>query len=351
MYPHLTPSGVIMKINRQPLPELTDEICQRDHEFWAQFSKRLIGDWITYDTPVKDIVAWVEKVYLRRDLSEFKGDRKFVRDDQAQKAFSKLRSSIGGVYAWRLNPGIAPEYQPKTPVERERIRKEADFTFRQAFAFCPYSPEAVFRYVQLLTQYGRFEEALLIAETCLKLDPFNGQVLGLVSNLRGVRKQQADFDKAHANLQQMEETVRSNPTNFQAALNLAATYFQMQQTERAIALFDQMVTNPQANQDVLLTIARAYVDMQNWPKLEATLEQLVKTMPESPEAWYDLAAFKASLGKAGEAMPPLQKALELNAKRLAQNPQASNLLITNRSDTRFNSLRQLPEYQKLVAPQ
>ncbi len=58
--------------------------------------------------------------------------------------------------------------------------KEADFAFRQAFAFCPYSPEAVFRYVQLLLQTRRFDDALLIAETCLKLDPYNGQVRGLV---------------------------------------------------------------------------------------------------------------------------------------------------------------------------
>ena len=43
----------------------------------------------------------MEKVYLRRNFNGFKGDRKFVRDDQAQKAFSKLRSSIGGVYNWR----------------------------------------------------------------------------------------------------------------------------------------------------------------------------------------------------------------------------------------------------------
>jgi tetratricopeptide (TPR) repeat protein len=353
MYPHLTPFGVIMKINRQTLPSLPEEVLQRDHAFWAKYSERLIGNWITYDTPVKEIVDFAEKVYLRRDLSDFKGDRKFVRDDQAQKAFSKLRSSIGGVYAWRLNPYIPAEFRPKTPAEHERIRKEADFTFRQAFAFCPYSPEAVFRYVQLLTSpgIGRFDDALLIAETCLKLDPYNGQVLALVNNLRSVQKQQADFEKARNNLAQMEVNVRNNPTNYQAALDLAATYFQMQQTDRAIAIFDQLVTNAQSNPNVILTVARAYEGMQNWAKLEMTIEQLVKVMPESPEAWYDLAAFKAWLGKPTEALEPLKKALELSAKRLAQNPQAPNLLISNRNDARLNSLRQLPEYQKLVAPQ
>jgi len=188
MYPHLTPFGIIMKINRQPLPELTEEVFARDHEFWTRYSERLIGNWITYDTPVKDIVKFVEKVYLRHDFSGFKGDPKFVRDDQAQKSFSKLRSSMGGVYAWRLGAQCPPEFRPKNAAEYERIRQEADFTFRQALAFCPYSPEAVFRYAQLLAQFQRFEDALLIAETCLKLDPYNGQVAGLVQNLRSLSK-------------------------------------------------------------------------------------------------------------------------------------------------------------------
>ena len=114
MYPYLTPYGIIMKINRHPLPELTDDIFKGDHEFWKQFSKRLTGDIIDYDTPVSNVVAFVEKIYLRRDFSGFKGDRKFIRDSDAQKSFSKLRSSIGGIYAWRLSPQCPPEYRPKT---------------------------------------------------------------------------------------------------------------------------------------------------------------------------------------------------------------------------------------------
>ena len=178
MYPYLTPFGIIMKINRQPLPALTEDILDRDHEFWKQFSKRLIGDIVNYNTPVKEITDWIEKTYLRYDLNGFTGDRKFLHDDDAQKSFSKLRSSIGGIYAWRLSPQCPPEYRPKTTTDYQRVLKEAEFTFLQAFAFCPYSPEAVFRYAQLLLQLHRFDDALLVAETCLKLDPYNGQVRG-----------------------------------------------------------------------------------------------------------------------------------------------------------------------------
>ena len=196
MYPYLTPFGIIMKINRQPLPSLTEDILNRDHQFWKQFSKRLTGDIIDYDTPLKQITDWIEKTYLRHDLNGFTGDRRFLHDDDAQKSFSKLRSSIGGIYAWRLGPLSPPEYRPKNDAEYQRLLKETDFAFRQAFAFCPYSPEAVFRYAQLLLQLRRFDDAFLVAETCLKLDPYNGQVRGLLESIRSYKKQSGELDQA-----------------------------------------------------------------------------------------------------------------------------------------------------------
>src|SRR5208282_1915261 len=213
MYPYETPFGIIMKINRKPLSELPDEVFQRDHFFWSKYSDRLIGNWITYDTPVKEVVDFIEKVYLRHDYSGFKGDLKFVRDEQAQKAFSKLRSSISGVYAWRLSPQCPEEYRQKTPAAAESLRRETEFAFKQAFAYCPYSPEAVFRYINFLLQYGRAEDALLVAQTCLKLDPYNDQVKDLVKRLGDFSSQAATRSQIETQVQHMENEVRTNPAN------------------------------------------------------------------------------------------------------------------------------------------
>ena len=64
MFPYETPFGVIMKINRQVVPSYSPDVFQKDHEFWSQYSERLIGNWITYDTSVKQIADFAEKVYL-----------------------------------------------------------------------------------------------------------------------------------------------------------------------------------------------------------------------------------------------------------------------------------------------
>jgi tetratricopeptide (TPR) repeat protein len=354
MYPHLTPSGIIMKINRQPVPEITDEIVKRDHEFWRNYSERLIGNWVDYDTPVKDIAVFAEKVYLHHDFTGYEGDRKFVRDDQAQKAFSKLRSSIGGIYAWRLGmSGGSPtpvQYMPKTETERQRMIKEADFTFIQAFAFCPYSPEAVFRYVQLLANLGRMEDAILVAETCQKLDPYNGQVSGLVQQLKGSRgrPEAAQLAQLQNQIVQLEKDVRSNPADYQKAFELAKNYYSIQQIDRACEILDGIANSPNVDPSAVFTVANVYAQMNNLEKLESTLQKLVKIAPNEPEAWYNLAASKAQAGKSTEALKDLRRSLELNSKRMTQNTNAADLRVEAEKDSRFTNLRSLPEYKTLV---
>ncbi|MGD0259069.1 MAG: M56 family metallopeptidase [Verrucomicrobiota bacterium] len=188
MYPYLEPHGLIMKLNRQPLAQLPAETLARDRDYWRKLVADMLGDWLDEKTPVSEIAAFVDRVYVRHDLKGFTGDPRFVQNDCAQRSFSKLRSSIAGVYAWRLGGDTPPEYRPKSEAERQALLKEADLAFRQAFALCPYSPEAVFRYVNLLLQVNRPDDALLVAQACLKLDPDNGQFKDLVNKIQACKK-------------------------------------------------------------------------------------------------------------------------------------------------------------------
>jgi tetratricopeptide (TPR) repeat protein len=350
MYPYETPFGIIMKINRNPLPELPDNIFKRDHAFWSTYSDRLIGNWITYDTSVKEIVDFIEKVYLRHDYRGFKGDLKFVRDDQAQKSFSKLRSSIAGVYAWRLGSQCPDEYRQKTAAGTEALKRETDFAFKQAFAYCPYSPEAVFRYINFLLQYNRLDDALLVAQICLQLDPYNDQVKNLVKQLGDFKGQSATRSKVETQLQQMENEAHTNPGNLQNLLTLASLYLQMQQTNRTLELFDRVLGDPHLSSNEAGFIAQTYAKMGNLPKLEEALEKITALVPDQPEPWYDSAALNAVLGKPDQAMQNLRQALDLSARRLKSNPTARDLLNEARKDPRFNPLRNLPEFQKMVPP-
>lgn len=346
MYPHLTPFGIIMKINRQPIPEMTEEIVRTDHDFWRQYSKRLIGDWVTYDTTVAEIGAFVDKVYLRRDFSGFTGDRKFIRDDNAQKAFSKLRSSIAGVYAWRY------DHTPPGSPERQRMLKEADFAFRQALAFCPYSPEAVYRYINLLLPMQRFDDALQVVKICLRLDPFNTQLQQLKNQLEGYRNlgPQGAAGAAPGGIAQLTKALQTNPKDMQSAFNLAGLYLQQGQTNMAIQVLDQAVVSSQNDPGAILAVAQVYAQIGLYEKLESSLEQLTRAVPESPEAWYDLAAVRAAVNKADAAFPALQKALELSQARRAKDTNARDIAAEVLTDQRFAALRTRPEFKQLVPP-
>ena len=358
MYPYETPFGIIMKINRNTQAELSDDVFQLDHQFWTKFSARLCGNWITYDTSVKEIADFCERTYIRNNYKGFTGDRRFVRDDDAQKAFSKLRSSQAGIYAWRCalpNSGTVicpPEFRQKSAAAQNALIRETDFAFKQAFAFCPYSPEAVYRYIiNFLLPLGRFDDAVIIAETCKKLDPYNDQISNLLEQLKQYKKQNAERSQTVSQIDQMENTARTNPANFQNLITLGGTYLQLQQTNRAVELLDQAFASPNLKFQDTAAIAQYYAQLGNFGKLETALKKLVALAPDRPEPLYDLSAFQAITGQTPLALQNLKIALNMNTKRLATNPSATDLLTAARTDQRFNALRTLPEFQKLVLPQ
>ncbi len=343
MFPYLTPYGIIMKINRQPVPEISEKMVRDDHEFWSQYSARFTGNWIQYDTPVKDVCAFAEQVYLRRDFSKFSGDPKFVRDDNAQKAFSKLRSAIGGIYFWRLS-------QSKSTVENQRMIKEADFAFKQAFAFCPYSPEAVYKYVNLLINVNRSEDAQEIVRTAVKFDPENVAMRGLLQNIEDIRKGQTQGLNVQTQLSMVEQQWKSNPSNLQLTFQLASLYLQLQRTNQAMALLDQLLASRGDDPQTVLSIAQAYVQMGNGLGLLSALEKLVKIMPENPESWYDLARAQAAVNRTQPALQSLAKAVELSGVRLAKDPKARNLQKEAAADPSFGAMRQSPDFLRVIAP-
>ena len=187
MYPYLEPHGLIFKINRQPLSGLSDEITAQDHDYWRSLVQPMIGDWLHDDTSVGEIATFSQKNYGKQDFRSFTGDPRFIQNAYSHRMFSKLRSSQGGLYAWRLQHAAGA-------ADRESMTREADFAFRQAWALCPDSPEAVFRYVNFLLGQERISDALLVAETAAQMPAMQGkdgeQMRGLIEQLKKFQKAQ-----------------------------------------------------------------------------------------------------------------------------------------------------------------
>ncbi|HSY18853.1 MAG TPA: hypothetical protein VK815_10985 [Candidatus Acidoferrales bacterium] len=186
MYPQLEPHGLIMKLNGQPSAGLSADIVQRDADYWSKYLTPLIGGWLKPGTTLEEVAAFVEKIQVKKDLDGFAGDLQFVQNDNACKMFSKLRSSIAGNYAWRAQHAADAG-------ERKRMNDAADFAFRQAWVLCPDSPEALYRYINLLLSEGRTADAVLITETAAKMPSMQGENGG---QLHSVIEQLKRFQKA-----------------------------------------------------------------------------------------------------------------------------------------------------------
>jgi RNA polymerase sigma factor (sigma-70 family) len=114
MYPFLTPHGLILRLNSEPTA-LTADMVAEDHAFWARYEEKL------------------------------RSQATFGADIRVQKTYAKMRSAMGGVYAFRGR------------------FDDAEKAFMQARRLFPESPEANYRLVQdVLLRQNRFEEALRV---------------------------------------------------------------------------------------------------------------------------------------------------------------------------------------------
>ncbi len=297
-------------------------------------------------------------MYLHNDFTGFTGDRKFIRDDDGAEGLFQAP----GLHWRRLRLALHPEMPARLPAERplpphQALIRETDFAYKQAFAFCPYSPEAVERYINFLVPQNRLDDAITVVETCLKFDPY-GPMQDVLKQLEGIKQMSANRQQFTAQLQQLTAEVEKDPTNFQSTLALAQVYLEMQQTNRAAALlqaalpyFDEVLASSNATYANVSGMVQISAMLGNMPRLESALKKLAALAPGQPEPRYDLAALDAVLGRTSEAIQNLQASLDLNAKRLAKDPAARNLLVQVRRDPRFDSLRNLPAFQKLVPPQ
>ncbi len=163
-YPHLTPHGLILKLNHEPLKRLSSEVVDRDHEHWGRLTERLLGRWLLNDTPLDTVRSFCRRIYLRKDLGGFEGDRSFVGHPDAAKNFGKLRLAQASLYQWRAD-------NTEFTDERKAMVAEADLAYRQALALGAPNLEIYYRYCRFLHGQKRTDEALAVVALGRELLP------------------------------------------------------------------------------------------------------------------------------------------------------------------------------------
>jgi len=288
MYPYLSPHGLIMKINSEPLPALTPEMIKNDMDFWNWYTNRLLSD------------------------------KKFQRDVVARKSFSKLRCAIAGLYAYR------------------RLLNEAEAAFRQAINLFPGSPEANFRLADLYLQNGRFADALHVMEKNLEFDPRNDKIAGFISQIK-------DMERVNNRINELQNELGRGGAPLEHVLELVALYLRVNRDQPFNDLSMQVLNNTNLPPQVCLKVAE--IAMASQPQrlgmvVEAYQRYLAREKSDA-RIWYELGCVQAVIGQASNAIHSLQQASAIGGEPIKD---------VMRKDQRLEPLRSSEVFQKLITP-
>ncbi len=283
MYPYLEPHGLILRLHPEPI-ELSDERMAQDRAFWDWYTARLLEN------------------------------RRFRRDIVARKSFSKLRSAIAGIYAFRRN------------------FDEAEHAFQQAIDLYPLSPEAHFRLAEMYMQLRRLDEARMTIEALLADDPHNNRVAAFHQQL--VQLQAQDQRR-----RELEAIFQAGPGDMETALELVQVYHRLQMQGPFQQLVVNLIQNDQIPVGTYLRLAQIMQEAGRHDLLEMALQRYVDREPRSPRAWLDLAAVRLARDRPDDALRALQQAV-----RLGGTPVRDAV----RRDPRFQPLHNRPEFRQLL---
>lgn len=289
MYPYLEPYGIIFKINDQPLPQITPAMVARDRGYWDALFAGL------HDDP------------------------RFNRDDVAEETFSKLRSAIGGLYAFR------------------HMASEAEYAYKQAIALCPDGPDGNFHLAQLYVESGRFDDAVAVFEEYQRHDRYNLRIRGAIRVVQELKRQMGE-------IRELEQEYAAQPGDLPLALQLIDTYAKLQRTEAIDAIVTALLGGPNPPPEVFLQIAQRYLGIGRLDRAADLLTVMTQRYPQSQGAWYNLSLVQSARKNCDEAVWALERALSLDDAD-------HHVLETIRHDKRLDNCRQYPQFQQLIGLQ
>ncbi len=290
MYPYLLPSGLIFKLNPEPLTDADFAAhggMEEDLKFWNAYSKKLLSN------------------------------PRFRIDSDAILTFGKLAFWHADLYRWRHR------------------KKEEEAWLRMSLALCPQLQDAVNTLAHLLSDQKRFDEAIAVVQQAELDDPRNDAYGPMLTGLNEARV----FGKRE---RELRAELAKSPRDVELNLALARLF---QDEGNFPELNDRLRTAAGLtnwSHEAMAAIIQYYVDKAHNPEAAiAFLEARAKLDPKAGELIYSLAALHSTLGHKDDALKYLTQAFALGG---------TNAMISAKIDPRFTGLREDPRFQALLAP-
>jgi tetratricopeptide (TPR) repeat protein len=284
MYEYLTPHGLILKLNGEPT-ELTQEMIDKDFAFWDWYMNKLIKH------------------------------PQFMRDVIARKTFSKLRSSLAGMY------------------NAKHKDREAELAYRQSLALYELSPEANFKLADFYIKRQRFTDAEDVIEKLLEKDVENekiGQFLQSIAMLKRLNDRRLALEP---------KLMQNNQLNISTAFQLVGVYASMAMGKECDDLARQVMAMPRLPDNILYQLGEGMNRLKRKGVAKQIFEAYAAKKPDEYRGQVQLAAIRVAENRPSEAVAALQKAVALGKN------DARQMVI---KDPRFAAIKGTPAYRTLI---
>ena len=273
MYPYLRPCGVIMKLEKDPLPS-----PEQDPKLW------------------EGIVAQ-DRAYWDTLTSELLARAGFRSDADARKTFAKLRCAMGGLYLTR------------------GLTVDAEFAFRQALQLCPASRDANFRLADLYAHDRRYDQALKVMEDYWTRYADAGDRIAqeFIEHLKTLQRE----DKRREGLELERGRKELDPS---VAVELATLYQHLNREPQFKDLAQGLLSGTNLPPPAYATLRDLCVQDRQWDLLTNALQSHLTYDPKDYRAWMDLAYVEWMLKTAAgstdwtDVLAALRRAVEVGGE-------------------------------------
>ena len=277
MYPYLTPHGLIMKLNTKPT-NLSDELITQDNLFWEWYCKRLLSE------------------------------KKFLRDIVARKSFSKLRSSIAGLY------------------ESRNLLKYAEIAYKQAIDLYDLSPEANFKLANLLAQQNRFDESISLITELYTKDNKNESLRGFIKTL-----------ELHKKRSLIEKKFLENKITKNELFNLYEIYIDLNLNKQADMISGKLIQN--LNNSDLINFINLLYQTDNTKMANIAITRYISMGSMDTKEYLDLAYLQLLNSKKNDMYNTLSTCINKLGNKATE---------TISRDNRFKIIHNELRYKKLI---
>ncbi|MES2310125.1 MAG: DUF2723 domain-containing protein [Verrucomicrobiota bacterium] len=263
MYEYATPHGLLLKLNSEPVREISAEILRKDREFWDQYTAFLISQ------------------------------PGYFEDPPATRSFSKLRCSIGNIYLYR------------------KMFDEAEYAYRQALQLAPDHAEVIMRLSEVLLQKRRLQEAKELLESAVQHDPYQTQF----NNILKIIKEQMKLDEDE---RQIRTTLLSNhdPESY---LNLFHNLISQKKINEIDPVALDLLQFQNLPTETIQEVFGILSQVGHYDVAQKAVEFQLKKSPKSPSWLYAQASLYLIRNEKEKAYQTIEKTYKTNPNVIHEN--------------------------------